>query len=163
MQGIHPGFEAQSRCHQKSKTGVSVAPLMSSRNLIKNQTFNSELLIVGSMVPIVTKYNSGQFSYATKPRWEWWRPFVCKKGFGISVKYITAITTIWWNCVLLLDANDPVTLTFHIKTCLLQLNQKLNTSSMRNPWLDTNSGMDTEEHVKNSSLWDSVHYWPKWG
>ena len=32
--GIYPGFETQSRCHQKSKTGVSVAPrkgLMSSR------------------------------------------------------------------------------------------------------------------------------------
>ena len=24
--GIHPGFETQGRCHQKSKTGVSVAP-----------------------------------------------------------------------------------------------------------------------------------------
>ena len=31
---IHPGFEAQGRCHQKSKTGVSVVPqkgLMSSK------------------------------------------------------------------------------------------------------------------------------------
>ena len=26
MQGIHPGFETQGRSHQKSKTGVSVAP-----------------------------------------------------------------------------------------------------------------------------------------
>ena len=26
MQGIHPGFETQGRCQQKSKTGVSVAP-----------------------------------------------------------------------------------------------------------------------------------------
>ena len=25
-QGIHPGFETQGRHHQKSKTGVSVAP-----------------------------------------------------------------------------------------------------------------------------------------
>ena len=25
-QGIHPGFVIQSKCHQKSKTGVSVAP-----------------------------------------------------------------------------------------------------------------------------------------
>ena len=24
-QGIHPGFETQGRCHQKSKTGVSVS------------------------------------------------------------------------------------------------------------------------------------------
>ena len=34
--GIHPGFESQGRRHQKSKTGVSVAPrkgLMSSKNL----------------------------------------------------------------------------------------------------------------------------------
>ena len=34
-QGIHPGFETQGRRHQKSKTGVSVAPrkgLMSSKN-----------------------------------------------------------------------------------------------------------------------------------
>ena len=23
--GIHPGFETQGRCHQKSKTGISVA------------------------------------------------------------------------------------------------------------------------------------------
>ena len=31
--GIHSGFEIQGRCHQKSKTGVSVAPtLMSSKN-----------------------------------------------------------------------------------------------------------------------------------
>ena len=32
--GIHPGFETQERHHQKSKTGVSVAPqkgLMSSK------------------------------------------------------------------------------------------------------------------------------------
>ena len=35
MQGIHPGFEPQGRCHQKSKTGVSVVSqkgLMSSKN-----------------------------------------------------------------------------------------------------------------------------------
>ena len=25
-QGVHPGFETQGRCHQKSNTGVSVAP-----------------------------------------------------------------------------------------------------------------------------------------
>ena len=25
-QGIHPGFEIQGRCHQKSKIGVSVGP-----------------------------------------------------------------------------------------------------------------------------------------
>ena len=34
-QGIHPGFEAQGRCHQKSKTGVSVTQRkgqMSSNN-----------------------------------------------------------------------------------------------------------------------------------
>ena len=39
MQGIHPGFETQGRHHQKSKTGVSVAPqkgLMSSKNFLKN-------------------------------------------------------------------------------------------------------------------------------
>ena len=34
MQGIHPGFETQGRCHQKPKIGISVAPrkgLMSSK------------------------------------------------------------------------------------------------------------------------------------
>ena len=34
-QGIHPGFEAQGRCQNKSKIGVSVVPqerLMSSKN-----------------------------------------------------------------------------------------------------------------------------------
>ena len=34
-EGIHPGFETQGRCHQKSKIGVSVAPWkgpMSSKN-----------------------------------------------------------------------------------------------------------------------------------
>ena len=39
-QGIHPGFETQGRRHQKSKTGVSVAPrkgLMSSKNLFKKK------------------------------------------------------------------------------------------------------------------------------
>ena len=37
-QGIHPGFETQGRRHQKSKTGVAVAPrkgLMSSKDLFK--------------------------------------------------------------------------------------------------------------------------------
>ena len=41
MQGIYPGFETQGRRHQKSKTGVSVAPrkgLMSSKNLKKKKT-----------------------------------------------------------------------------------------------------------------------------
>ena len=36
--GIHPGFETQGKCYQKSKTGVSVAPqkgLMSSKNFKK--------------------------------------------------------------------------------------------------------------------------------
>ena len=36
--GIHPGFETQERRHQKSKTGVSVAPqkgLMSSKKFLK--------------------------------------------------------------------------------------------------------------------------------
>ena len=35
-QGIHPGFKIQGRCHQKSKTRVSVAPqegLVSSKNV----------------------------------------------------------------------------------------------------------------------------------
>ena len=39
-QGIHPGFETQERSHQKSKTGVSVAPqkgLMCSKNLEKKR------------------------------------------------------------------------------------------------------------------------------
>ena len=34
----HSGFETQGRCHQKSKTGVSVAPkkgLVSSKNIVK--------------------------------------------------------------------------------------------------------------------------------
>ena len=37
--GIHPGFETQGRRHQKSKTGVSVAPqkgFMSSKFFLKN-------------------------------------------------------------------------------------------------------------------------------
>ena len=36
--GIHPGFETQGRCHQKSKTGVSVAPqkgLVSFKRVLK--------------------------------------------------------------------------------------------------------------------------------
>ena len=44
--GIHPGFETQGRCHQKSRTGVSVAPrkgLMSSKNVN-----NKSVKIVGS-------------------------------------------------------------------------------------------------------------------
>ena len=39
-QGIDPGFETQGRHHQKSKTGVSVAPrkgLMSSKNFFKKK------------------------------------------------------------------------------------------------------------------------------
>ena len=38
--GIHPGFETQGRRHQKSKTGVSVAPrkgLTSSKNFLKKR------------------------------------------------------------------------------------------------------------------------------
>ena len=38
MKGIHPGFETQGRRHQKSKTGVSVAPrkgLLSSKIFLK--------------------------------------------------------------------------------------------------------------------------------
>ena len=39
--GIHPGFETQGRCHQKSKTGVSVAPqkglFVSSKNFKKKK------------------------------------------------------------------------------------------------------------------------------
>ena len=37
-QGIHPGFETQGRCHEKSKTEVSVYPhkgLMSSKFFLK--------------------------------------------------------------------------------------------------------------------------------
>ena len=37
--GIHPGFETQGRCYQKSKTGVSVASrkvLVSSKDLNKH-------------------------------------------------------------------------------------------------------------------------------
>ena len=39
-EGIHPGFETQGRHHQKSKTGVSVAPqkgLVSYKNLRKKK------------------------------------------------------------------------------------------------------------------------------
>ena len=39
-QWIHPGFETQGRHHQKSKTGVSVAPqkgLMSSKRFLKKK------------------------------------------------------------------------------------------------------------------------------
>ena len=35
MQGIHPGFKTQDRRHQKAKTGVSVAPLVSSKIFLK--------------------------------------------------------------------------------------------------------------------------------
>ena len=38
--GIHPGFETQGRCHQKSKTGLSVAPhkgLIFSEKIIKKK------------------------------------------------------------------------------------------------------------------------------
>ena len=35
--GIHSGFEAQGRCHQKSKTGVSVAP---QRGFVSQKIFN---------------------------------------------------------------------------------------------------------------------------
>ena len=34
-QGIHPGFETQGRCHQKSKTGVLVA-LQKRIDVLKN-------------------------------------------------------------------------------------------------------------------------------
>ena len=44
--GIHPGFEFQDRCHQKSKTGVSVAlrkvnydlKMLKKKNKIKKQS-----------------------------------------------------------------------------------------------------------------------------
>ena len=36
MQGIHPGFETQGRHHQKSKTGVSVAP---QKGLVSSKKF----------------------------------------------------------------------------------------------------------------------------
>ena len=38
VKGIHSGFKTQARCHQKSKTGISVAPhkgLKSSKNVLK--------------------------------------------------------------------------------------------------------------------------------
>ena len=41
------GFEIQGRCHQKSETGVSVAPqkgLMSSKNFVKRKILNSDTL-----------------------------------------------------------------------------------------------------------------------
>ena len=44
--GIHPGFETQGRCHQKFKTGISVAPqegLMSSTN--EKKTFHFRFLL----------------------------------------------------------------------------------------------------------------------
>ena len=47
-QEIHPGFETQGRCHQKSKTGVSVAPrkeLMSSKNLKKKKGLNNSDIV----------------------------------------------------------------------------------------------------------------------
>ena len=45
--GIHHGVESQGRCHQKSKTGVSVAPrkgLMSSKKLQKKKKINHNFL-----------------------------------------------------------------------------------------------------------------------
>ena len=45
--GIHPGFETQDRGHQKSKTGVSVAPqkgptIMSSKFFFKNPNVSND-------------------------------------------------------------------------------------------------------------------------
>ena len=40
--GIHPGFKTQGRCHQKSKTEVSVALLMSSK-IFKKKRCNRSL------------------------------------------------------------------------------------------------------------------------
>ena len=39
--GIHPVFETQDRCHQKSKTGVSVAPKIELMSTKKKQPANS--------------------------------------------------------------------------------------------------------------------------
>ena len=45
----HPGFETQSRCHQKSKAGVLVAPQKVS---VSSKTFYKNLLIVGCSLAI---------------------------------------------------------------------------------------------------------------
>ena len=50
MQGIHPGFETWGRCHQKSKTKVSVAPekgLMSYKNF-KKKTLMGIVMVTGT-------------------------------------------------------------------------------------------------------------------
>ena len=44
---IHPGFETQGRCHQKSKTEVSVAPrkgLMSPKIFLKKNKIKTSIV-----------------------------------------------------------------------------------------------------------------------
>ena len=55
-QEIHAGFETESTCHQKSKTGVSVAPqkeLMSSKIFLERASFFFHLIL---------KFTSGLFT-----------------------------------------------------------------------------------------------------
>ena len=52
-QGIHPGFETQGRCHQKSKAGVSVAQ-QKRIDVLQNYFFKKSLAILSRFV-LLTK------------------------------------------------------------------------------------------------------------
>ena len=72
MQGIHSGFKAQDRCHQKSKSGVSVAYKKDwCRPKIKKKTFN--ICKSGNLNNVLQKENKfrsseigGGFPYIVK-------------------------------------------------------------------------------------------------
>ena len=72
MQEVHPSFQTQGRCHQGSKTGVSVAPwkgLMSSKNLKKD-------FIAAQLLKVLYNYLVVQL------QWDWYQtgtvyPFTC--------------------------------------------------------------------------------------
>ena len=52
LPSVHPGFETQMRCHQKSKTGLSVPPqkgLMFSKNILKNYFYFKTCLLLSSV------------------------------------------------------------------------------------------------------------------
>ena len=52
LPSVHPGFESKMRCHQKSKTGLSVAPqkgLMFSKKNLKNYFYFKTCLLLSSV------------------------------------------------------------------------------------------------------------------
>ena len=51
--GIHPGFETHSRCHQKSKTGVSVAP---RKGLTSSKKFKKKTLLIQTVWLALTNF-----------------------------------------------------------------------------------------------------------